>query len=71
MARKEQIPVTLDPLLLSRLREIAKKRGESLSSVIEDHLREKSKAGQSDEVKQVLDILSEIKSSLPEGNSDD
>lgn len=64
MARKEQITITLDPELTARLRLIAKKRGASLSSVIESYLQSVDLLAGKTDIKRVLDILTEIKEQL-------
>lgn len=64
MTRKEQVTVTLDPLLLQRLRAISTERGESLSSVIEEHLLAKSKLNEQSDANRILEVLSDIKNSL-------
>lgn len=64
MARKEQLTVTIDADLLTRLREIAKKRSESLSSVIETTIRTSKLASESDDAGKILEILAELKSNI-------
>jgi metal-responsive CopG/Arc/MetJ family transcriptional regulator len=64
MSRKEQVTVTLDPFLLQRLRAISEERGESLSSVIEEHLLAKSKLAEKSEANRILEVLSDIKNTL-------
>lgn len=64
MPRKEQITITLDPTLVERLRDIAKKRNSSLSSVIESYLFSVDSLTGKTDIQRVLEILSDIKSSL-------
>lgn len=66
MARKEQLTVTIDSELLNRLREIAKKRQQSLSSIIESNIRTSKLANDStgDGAGKILGILAELKSSI-------
>ena len=64
MARKEQLTVTIDSDLLARLREIAKKRSESLSSVIESTIRTSKLASESDDAGKILEILAELKTNI-------
>ena len=64
MARKEQLTVTIDTKLLVKLREIAKKRQQSLSSVIEANIKTSKLALESDSAGKILEILAELKSNI-------
>lgn len=64
MARKEQITITLDPLLTAKLKQLAKKRGCSLSSLIESYLKSIDTIAGKTDIQRVLEILAEIKYSL-------
>lgn len=64
MARKEQLTVTIDAELLNRLREIAKNRSQSLSSVIESTIKTSKLASETDDAGKILEILAELKSSI-------
>jgi len=64
LARKEQITITVDRRIVGKLRQIAKKRGASLSSVIESYLRSVDMITGKTDIKRVLEILNDIKAEL-------
>jgi hypothetical protein len=64
MARKEQITITLDSELTSKLREIANKRSVSLSSVIETYLKSVDSLSGKTDIQRVMEILKDIKENI-------
>ncbi len=64
MARKEQITITLDAELVSRLREAARSKQRSLSSVIEGYLLSCDAMTSSSDIQRVIKLVEEIKDQL-------
>ena len=64
MAKKEQITITLDEDILTRLRQIAENKSQSLSSVIEYNIKTSKLSKDNDEAGKILEILAELKNDI-------